>query len=378
MNLETLLDPRLWQAIDNCYANRNYTGCIIDAIHYLGNLLREKTGLQSDGVVLVGEALGGKSPKLKVNKFETESDINEQKGIEQILRGIYQAIRNPRSHEKRIDDKIDAEAIIIFLNYLIKLIDKSKSPFTMESFLERVFEPDFVEKARYAELLIDEIPIKKRFEVFVEVFRIKTTGDGNKLRLFFNAISRVLNDEEINQVTEIISEELKYTNDDQVVRTILQCLPPEWWNRYIEVSRLRIENKLIQSIRDGSYDIKSGKCLGGWLGAWAKNFLCYFALKTDLVIALGGKLRSSNKHEQDYVFAFFFPKIFDLSDKPSVSIISAINNGLKKGDIRFYNSLRSVMESNDYQGWQKILKPTYDSFVEIAPQFEISDDDIPF
>ena len=80
MNLETLLDPRLWNAIDNCYTNRNYTGSIIDAIHCLGNLLREKTGLQSDGVVLVGEAFGGKSPKLKVNKLETESDINEREG----------------------------------------------------------------------------------------------------------------------------------------------------------------------------------------------------------------------------------------------------------------------------------------------------------
>ncbi|MBM4300761.1 MAG: TIGR02391 family protein [Deltaproteobacteria bacterium] len=276
MNLETLLDQRLWQAIDNCYTNRNYTGCIIDAIHYLGNLLRKKTGLQSDGVVLVGESLGGKSPKLKVNKLETESDINEQKGIEQILRGIYQAIRNPRSHEKHIDDKMDAVAIIIFLNYLIKIIDKSKSLFTMESFLERVFEPDFVEKERYAELLIDEIPIKTRFEVFVEVFRKITTGEGKKLRLFFYAISKVLNDEEIKQAIEIISEELKCTNDDQVVRIVLQCFPAEWWNRYSEVSRLRIENKLIQSIRDGSYDIKRSKCLGGSLGTWSRNIFRYF------------------------------------------------------------------------------------------------------
>ncbi|MBM4300760.1 MAG: hypothetical protein FJ121_04400 [Deltaproteobacteria bacterium] len=89
-------------------------------------------------------------------------------------------------------------------------------------------------------------------------------------------------------------------------------------------------------------------------------------------------MRSANKYGQDYIFAFFFSNLFELSEKPSISIISAIKDGLKKGDIRFYNSLRLVMESDNYQGWKVALKPTYDLFKEIQPQFEISDDDIPF
>jgi len=108
-------------------------------------------------VSLVGQAFGGKSPKLKVNKLQSESDKNIQVGITQILRGIYQAIRNPRSHEKYNDSISDAGSIILFINYLTKIIDKFKTPFTKHAFLERVFEENFVPKKRYADLLVNRI-----------------------------------------------------------------------------------------------------------------------------------------------------------------------------------------------------------------------------
>jgi len=155
MNVEAVLDTRLWQAVQNSYESGNYTGAILDALHFLSNLIREKTGLESDGVALAGQAFGGKSPKLKVNKLQSESDKNVQRGIEQLVRGIYQGIRNPRSHEKYTDSEKDAEAIILFINYLIKTIEQSKSPFTKSDFLKRVFDPDFVRNERYAKLLVN-------------------------------------------------------------------------------------------------------------------------------------------------------------------------------------------------------------------------------
>ena len=89
----------------------------------------------------------------------------------------------------------------------------------------------------------------------------------------------MLKDEEVNQAIEIISEELKCTSDDQVIRLILQCLPKEWWGRYSEIARLRIENKLIQNIKDGAYDTKMSKCLAGWLATWSNAFFPYFRAK---------------------------------------------------------------------------------------------------
>ena len=155
MNIETRLDPRLWNAIQSTYNNRNFTAAILDAVYFLSDLIRDKTGLQSDGVSLVGQAFGGKSPQLKVNRLQTDSEKNIQAGLEQILRGLFQAIRNPRSHEKYTDKQEDADAIILFVNYLISVIDKSKTPFTKPEFLARVFDKNFVQNQRYAQLLVE-------------------------------------------------------------------------------------------------------------------------------------------------------------------------------------------------------------------------------
>jgi len=78
MNLESKIEERLWKMIQNSYEDRNYTGAIHDAIYFLSDLIREKSGLESDGVSLIGQAFGGKSPKLKVNKLQSESDKNIQ------------------------------------------------------------------------------------------------------------------------------------------------------------------------------------------------------------------------------------------------------------------------------------------------------------
>jgi len=46
MNLKTRIDNRLWQFIQNNYESEDYSGAILDAIHYLSNLIREKSGLE--------------------------------------------------------------------------------------------------------------------------------------------------------------------------------------------------------------------------------------------------------------------------------------------------------------------------------------------
>ena len=128
INLEPVLSRPLWAAIERSYQSGQFTAAILDAIHYLGELIREKSGIEGDGAQLIGQAFGGDNPPIKVNKLQTESERNVQKGLEQLLRGLYQAVRNPRSHEKYNDSSDDAEGILLFVNYLIKIISQSKSP----------------------------------------------------------------------------------------------------------------------------------------------------------------------------------------------------------------------------------------------------------
>lgn len=232
--IETQIDDKLWKSIRKNYEVSSYSEAIIDAIYYLSNMVRDKTGLESDGVVLVGQALGGSQPLIKVNSLQTESEINVQKGLEQILRGIFQAIRNPRSHERYEDSQKDADAIIIFIDYICKVIDQSKTQFSETEFLSRVFDKNFVANERYSELLVEEIPKRKRLNVAIEVYKKKETGDGNKLSHFFKVILSQFDEGELNRFFEVVSEELTKVSDEKIVRCNLQVIPFHLWMKVKE------------------------------------------------------------------------------------------------------------------------------------------------
>lgn len=377
MNLETSLDERLWRAVQSAYNDRNFTGAILDAIYYLGDLIREKTGLEADGTALAGQAFGGKTPLLKINKLQTDSERNIQSGVEQLLRGLYQAIRNPRSHEKHADKQSDADAIILFVNYLVGVIDQSKSPFTKSEFLARVFDQSFVEKDRYAQILVEEIPPKHRIEVMLDVLRDKETGEGRKLRYFVVALLEKLTEDERAEVYGVVSDELKATENDTTVRLILQIFPDDLLNRLDEAARLRTENKLIGSIAEGRYDSRTRKCTAGALGTWAVGRCGYFLLKEELKATLIRKLRSENTHENEYVFQFLWHEFPTIETPPSDYLMHVIKGKLKAGNRRFFDQL-SVFDMVGNGEWIQPLREAMAAFKEREPTSPMADDDLPF
>lgn len=375
MNIETILDQRLWQAVQSTYNDRNFTGAILDAIYCLSDLIREKTGLQSDGTALIGQAFGGKSPKLKVNKLQTESEKNIQAGVEQILRGFYQAIRNPRSHGKHEDKQGDADAIIMFINFLIDIIDQSKAPFTKSEFIKRVFDSHFVEKERYAQLLASEIPPKKRLEVMLEIFRNRETGDGKKLKYFVNALLPQLAKEDQVDFYATISEELNFADTDSAIRTILQIFP-DCFIHLSEAARLRTENKLIECIGQGLYNKKTRKCSAGALGTWAMHCCKQFLLKDDLVKTLTNKLKSDYPEQYEYVFNFFWDDLIELTQPIPPFLKYTIQTKLKAGNKDFYHKI-DFEKQYGASDWAKAFEEELESFKEKSEE-TFADDEVPF
>ena len=378
MNIETMVDERLWAAVQNTYASRNFTGAILDALYFMSDLIREKTGLQSDGAALAGQALGGKSPKLRVNRLETESEKNLQAGLEQILRGIYQAIRNPRSHGKHNDKQEDADAIILFINYLLHIIDQSKSPFTKAEFLARVFDPHFVEKERYAKLLASQIPPKFRLEVVLDVFRARETGDGKKLKFFVDAILPLLTKEQRNEVYAAVSEELRVTDSESAIRSFLQIFPDDSLKLCAEDARLRTENRLLKSISEGAYVRKTGRCRAGAFGTWAGRRCNTFLQKDELAATLTGRLLSSDEEAQAYLFQYFWHEFTQLMPEPSMRVIRVLKMQLKSGNKPLYDKLMGEKEFGSSE-WAKPFEQEIMSFKEREPEAEsVAEDDIPF
>lgn len=158
MELQKEISPELQAAIKVHYEAGLYSNAILDAMKVLTELIRTKSKLDGDGVTLVGQALGGNSPPIKISPMQKVSEIDEQKGFEQLIRGLYVGIRNPRTHENYNDKKKECNAIIIFINHLINVINSARSFFILDDFKKRIFDPLFVEKNEYAELLVAEIP----------------------------------------------------------------------------------------------------------------------------------------------------------------------------------------------------------------------------
>lgn len=378
MNLSTCLDERLWLAIQSTYEARNFTGAVLDSVYFLSELIRQKTGLSSDGVALIGQALGGKSPKLRVNKLQSDSDWNEQSGFEQLMRGLYQGIRNPRSHEKHVDTPEDADAIILFVNLLVRKIDQSRTPFTKDDFLKKVYDPDFVEKDRYAELIAKEIPPKQRYNIFIDVFRMKESANEDKLRYFFKALIKLLSKDDKAEVYSYISQELIETDSTEVIRLTLKLLPLEWWPHFEESARLRIENKLIQSVKEGRFVRANGRCQGGALGTWGTRIFPYFGLKQEMADALTRKLMSFVSEEQDYVFSYFFASFPVLIKSPSPGLKGYLLQALKKGDIRFKAAIEQLIEKDCPAEWATPFILALSTFEEKELTAKVDDGDIPF
>jgi uncharacterized protein (TIGR02391 family) len=383
LNIQQVLDARLWLAITNNLQSGDFTGAIGDAIHFLSQLIRDRSGLDGDGAPLAGEAFGGPNPKLKVNRLQTDSDRDEQQGILQLLLGIYRGIRNPRSHEKRTDSSEDAEAIILFINHLVKIIDRSRAPFDLESYLDRVFDAGFSESERYAELLVAEVPERKRWETFLAVYKNKDTRGRHwkKVAFYITALVKVLTASEVTAVCEVVSAELKTTQGDSSAQKILQIMPNELWPRYDEIARIRTESKLIGSIKDGRHS--DGKCTGGVFGTWAIGLEDTFVLKDELATTLTSKIQSSDREEQDYVFEYFIRRMPDFLPNPGYRLSIALRQGLEAGDERFHKALAFLAEDVPFDppppAWRTVLGGAYDKFTEKQEANEgVADDHVPF
>lgn len=378
MNIETTIDERLWAAVQSTYASRNFTGAILDALYFMSDLIREKTGLQSDGAALAGQALGGKSPKLRVNKLETESEKNLQSGLEQILRGIYQAIRNPRSHGKHDDKQEDADTIILFVNYLIRIIDQSKAPFTKTDFLARVFDPYFVEKERYATLLASQVPPKFRLEVLLDVFRKRETGDGKKLKFFVNAMLSLITKAQRSELYASVSEELRVTDSESAIRSFLQIFPENGLSECAEDARLRTENRLLKSISEGAHIEKTGRCRAGAFGTWSGGRCHTFLQKDELATALTRRLLSSDQEAQAYLFHYFWDEFAKFMPVPTARVVRVLKAQLKSGNKTLYDKLMAEREFGTSE-WAKPFEDELMSFKQSEAEADsASEDDVPF
>jgi sulfur relay (sulfurtransferase) DsrC/TusE family protein len=291
---------------------------------------------------------------LKLNPLQSETEKNVQRGIEQILRGIYIGIRNPRSHEQAEDTREDADAIIHFLDFLLRQLNASQAAFSIESFQQRIQDPEFVESSRYAELLVSEIPRLKLADAAISIFRTRKKVELKRLRYLVPMLLGKLDTNQLARYLDVVSEEFRTATDEFTIRTGLQLLTPDVWPQLAELPRLRIENKLINGLRSGEV-LPSGKTISP-LATWANNFLKAFSTRSEALGVLLAKLEGTSATERHFVARFFLHYLHELPTKPYEinRAIRAIVAAVQNDDENVTEQLISAVH-NYPEEWQKKL-----------------------
>jgi len=302
MDIKEEISSELYTAIKVHYEGGLYSNAILDAMKVLTELIRSKSKLDGDGANLVGQAFGGNAPPIKISPMQKVSEIDEQKGFEQLLRGLYVGIRNPRTHDSYSDKKEECHAIILFINYLVNVINSARSFFVLDAFKKRIFDPLFVEKSEYAELLVSEIPQDELVNVTVSILQDRNQGDPKKLSYSFNAIFNKAETEQQQLIIKVFSNELNNAQTDSEIIGLIRYIMPPLWPMIDEDTKLRIENRIIASVKEGY--LINGECKKGALGTWGNSLGQYFKLKRDFAFALIDLLRP-NWYTQNYVGQFF-------------------------------------------------------------------------
>ena len=104
----------------------NYFHAVFEAAKGLAQRLRDMSGVQADGGVLVDKVFSVEHPVLAINTLQTETERSEHKGFAMLLKGCFAAVRNPLAHEPKIlwEGEEDAADYFSLISLLHRKLDQ--------------------------------------------------------------------------------------------------------------------------------------------------------------------------------------------------------------------------------------------------------------
>lgn len=109
----------------------NYFHAVLEATKSVADKIRAKTGLTGDGAELADDALAlGKAgiPFLAFNSLRTDSEQSEQKGLLNLMKGLFGTFRNPTAHAPKVSWNMteqDALDLLTIASFLHRRLDGS-------------------------------------------------------------------------------------------------------------------------------------------------------------------------------------------------------------------------------------------------------------
>jgi uncharacterized protein (TIGR02391 family) len=120
------LHPEIAWACAKLFQYGHYANAVEDACKVLDNLVKMRSGRDDlSGTDLMQTVFSPKSPILKFNNLQTETQKSEQQGMMYLYAGAMLALRNPRAHELVADHPERAIEHLSFLSMLAKSLDRA-------------------------------------------------------------------------------------------------------------------------------------------------------------------------------------------------------------------------------------------------------------
>ncbi|MEG2537648.1 MAG: TIGR02391 family protein [Hydrogenoanaerobacterium sp.] len=327
-NIKGLISKDIWSVIKDNYERGSYTTAITNLVQYINETIQDKANLENaDNTSLIEQAFFGKNPKLQINKLQTRSEKDIQEGVGHLFKGACLAIRNPRSHERYTDDKLTADRIILFYDYVLDFVCKSEQPKLVYDWIEFIFDKDFVSTKQYAEETLKEIPQKKRYDLLVSIFRNRENGIPNKLNCIVEELMNSISPDEYNEFIKGLNKELIYCNNDNKLTMFFNLFPASQWNKLEKLPKLRAENIVLKAITNATVEYEedvfghSYDCYissNGMLAAQAIEHIPMFDTFDDIKRAILDNARKDKSLFDDY-FMKYFSQYLDLDNIVGVS-----------------------------------------------------------
>ena len=193
------------------------------------------------------KALSPKGPLIKFNSLNTTSEIDEQTGHMMILQGIYRAIRNPRNHNLKADDRFTCDSILTLINYYVKMIKKAKTLFDFNDILSAVNDIHFDHSTDYARELCETIPEKKRFDSIERLLTFISKSNHENISYLLYSCIDLLSLEEKQRLFRYCSNLIQKTANYEVIKALVFALH-DVWSSLERLARIRAEGILIMAL----------------------------------------------------------------------------------------------------------------------------------
>lgn len=104
----------------------NYFHASFEAVKSIAQRIRDMASVEKDGNELIDLAFSTRSPIIKINQLQTDTERSEHIGLSNFIKGLFGMIRNPTAHEPKVKFEItEAEAIdyLTMVSYAHKRLD---------------------------------------------------------------------------------------------------------------------------------------------------------------------------------------------------------------------------------------------------------------